>query len=114
VTIVEKGPAIGEGMSLPMRPKLLYWFEKKGVVRIPDVKEYLEITEKGLTIIDKDDKKVTLAADTIIPALPFSPNLALYHSLQDRNIPEVYTIGDCKEPGFIHTAVQSAMLSAIT
>ena len=113
VTIVEQGPRIGEGMSVPMLAKLRFWFGKKGVVTMPRVKEYVEITDKGLTIIDKEGKKVTLEADTIIPALPFSPNLELFDSLQGKNMPEVYAIGDCKEPGFIHTAVQSAMFSAI-
>jgi hypothetical protein len=73
----------------------------------------VEITDKGLTVIDKKGEKMTLEAGTIIPVLPFSPNLELFDSLHGKNIPEVYAIVDCKEPGFIHTAVQSAMLSTI-
>ena len=39
---------------------------------ITGVKEYVEITDKGLTIVNKDGKKETIEADTIVPALPLT------------------------------------------
>lgn len=65
---------------------------------------YKEITDTGLVITDKDGKRQTLEADTIITSLPLLPNLELSKSL-DGSIPEVYTIGDAREPNLIIDAV---------
>jgi 2-enoate reductase len=65
------------------------------------------ITAKGVTIADKDGKKSTLEADTIVIACGLEPNEALSETLQDK-IPEVYTIGDCVEPRNVMHAVKEA------
>ena len=51
---------------------LMIWFGKKGVQLISGVKEYVEITDKGLTIVDKDGVTRTLQADTFVSALPLT------------------------------------------
>ncbi len=79
-------------------------FKKHGVKIISGVKEYVEITDNGLTIINREGKKETLAADSIIPALPLQPNLDLLKSLQGK-VPEVYAVGDCKDPQLIADAI---------
>jgi 2,4-dienoyl-CoA reductase (NADPH2) len=104
VTIVEAGDALGEGMVDVLMSHLFIWFGKKGVTMISGVKEYLEVTDKGLTIITKDGSRKTIKADTIIPALPLTPNTGLFKNLEGR-VPEVYAIGDCKEPLLIADAV---------
>jgi len=111
VTIVDKDEMMGEGLALVMMQHLFAWFEKNGVVMIPGVKEYVEITDKGLTIVDREGKNRTIEADTVVPALPLTPNMALFERLKDK-VPEVYAVGDCKEPGLIHDAVRTALLSA--
>jgi 2,4-dienoyl-CoA reductase (NADPH2) len=108
VTIVDKSETIGKGMVDVLQAYLFRWFRKKGVVMISGVKEYVEITDKGLTIIDKDGQKQTIEADTIIPALPLTPDTALYESLKGK-VPEVYTAGDCQEPLLIVDAVSAGM-----
>ena len=72
VTIVEKADKFGDGMIEVYRSHLMYWFEKKGVKLIGGVKEYVEITDKGLTIVDREGKRQTIQADTFVPALPLT------------------------------------------
>ena len=108
VTIVDKAETIGKGMVDVLQQYLFRWFRKKGVTLISGVKEYVEITDKGLTIIDKDGEKQTIAADTIIPALPLTPDTGLYESLKGK-VPEVYAVGDCQEPLLIADAISAGM-----
>jgi 2,4-dienoyl-CoA reductase (NADPH2) len=108
VTIVDKSETIGKGMVDVLQAYLFRWFRKKGVVMISGVKEYVEITDKGLTIINKDGQKQTIEADTIIPALPLTSDTSLYESLKGK-VPEVYAAGDCKEPLLIADAVSAGM-----
>ena len=65
---------------------------------------YNEITAKGLTVTTKDGKKVTLEADTIIPATPILPNSDLARYFEGK-VPEIYLVGDCKEPRLIPDAI---------
>jgi 2,4-dienoyl-CoA reductase (NADPH2) len=111
VTIVDKAEAMGEGMVKTMKDHLFLWFEKKGVTLISGVKEYVEMTEKGLTIINKEGKRQTIEADTIVPALPLKPNKDLLISLEGK-VSEVYAIGDCQEPLFIADAISTAIRTA--
>ena len=113
VTIVEKADKFGDGMIEVYRSHLMYWFEKKGVNLIGGVKEYVEITDDGLTIVDREGKRRTLQADTFVPALPLTPNMTLFQDLS-RKVPEVYAIGDCKEPGLIADAVGTGLRTART
>ena len=104
MTIVGKAEVMGEGMVDALLGHLLIWFKKKGVTMISGVKEYVEITDKGLTIINKKGERQIIEADTVVPALPLTPNMGLVESLKGK-VPEVYTIGDCKEPHLIVDAI---------
>jgi 2,4-dienoyl-CoA reductase (NADPH2) len=86
-----------------IKPHLLDWLDEKGVAMLPGVK-YGEITDKGLTVTIKKGEKQTIKADTIITALPLLPNTELLKEL-DGIAPEVYAIGDCKEPHVIVDAI---------
>ena len=108
VTIVDKSETIGKGMVDVLQAYLFRWFRIKGVVMIGGVKEYVEITDKGLTIINKEGQKQTIEADTIIPALPLTPDTSLYESLKGK-VPEVYAAGDCQEPLLIADAISAGM-----
>jgi len=76
--------------------RLFRWFTRKGVTMMTEVK-YDEITDKGISIITKDGKRQVLEVDTIIPVLPLAPNTGLLESLKGK-VPEVYCVGDCREP----------------
>ena len=58
VTIVEQAEMLGDGMIDAVLGNLMIWFEKKGVRMISGVKEYVEITDRGLTHRDRrrDDR----------------------------------------------------------
>ena len=104
VTIVDTAKEIGDGLlEIFVKPHLLIWLDEKGVTMMPGVK-YEEITDKGLTITTKDGKRQTIEADTIVTALPLLPNTELLRSLEG-SVPEVYAIGDCKEPHLIVNAI---------
>jgi 2,4-dienoyl-CoA reductase (NADPH2) len=111
VTVVETKPTIGEGMVDALLSNLLKWFEKNGVTLISGVKEYVEITGKGLTIISGDGKKHPLEADSIVTALPLTPNNELLNGLKSK-VKEVYAIGDCREPLLIADAIGAGLRTA--
>ncbi len=110
VTIVDTGEIRGEGMIHHLQQQLFYWFEKKGVILMPGVK-LIEITHEGLTVSDKEGKRQIIPADTIIPALPLSPNKALVEKLKGI-VPEVYAVGDCRQPQLIVDAIADGSRTA--
>ncbi|MCE5252816.1 MAG: FAD-dependent oxidoreductase, partial [Actinomycetia bacterium] len=104
VTIVETGPEIGTGLLHRLvRPQLLHWLDDKGVPMLTGA-TLEEITGKGLVITGEDGQRRLLEADTIITALPLSPNTGLQDELRDV-VPEVYCIGDAQEPGLVVDAI---------
>jgi 2,4-dienoyl-CoA reductase (NADPH2) len=102
ITIVETDQELGNMMYPERRTRLFYWFDKKGVERLAGV-QLVEATDKGLTLITKEGETRTIEADNIVCALPFTGNHDLEDALQGR-VPEVYSIGDCDEPGLIPDA----------
>jgi len=111
VTIVEKSDVLGQGMVDVIQAYLFKWFRKKGVTLISGVKAYVEINNKGLTYISKEGYRQFIKADTIIPALPLTPNMELFESLKGK-VPEIYAAGDCKEPLLIADAIGTGMETA--
>jgi len=57
----------------------------------------LEITEKGVIVVEKDGKRKTLEADTIMLTVELKPNPQLLEKLKGK-VSEVYSIGDSIEP----------------
>jgi pyruvate/2-oxoglutarate dehydrogenase complex dihydrolipoamide dehydrogenase (E3) component len=104
VIIVDKAEKFGELMPIRNWIKLSKWLPKKGTTMISGVKEYVEITDKGLIIIDKEGNRQTLEADNVVTALPLKANDELYTALKGR-VPELYAIGDCSQPRLILHAV---------
>jgi 2,4-dienoyl-CoA reductase (NADPH2) len=103
VTIVEEGEVLGRGVIDFRLGLLMDWFHKKGVTMITGVKS-MEITDKGLVITTKEGKKETIEADSIISTSPLTSNTEMLKSLQGK-VPEIYAIGDCKEPRMIVDAI---------
>ena len=93
----------GEGMLDFRLGLFLDWLDKKGVTLLNGVKS-IEIAEDGLIITTREGRKQTLQADTIVPTSPLQPNLELFKSLEGK-APEVYAIGDCREPRMIVDAI---------
>jgi 2,4-dienoyl-CoA reductase (NADPH2) len=103
VTIVESSDAFGNGMVFILAQRLIRWLKNMGTNMLSGV-QYDEITDKGLTISDKEGNQQTLEADNILVALPWSPNTKLEESLKGK-VPEVHSIGDCREPNRIIHAI---------
>jgi 2,4-dienoyl-CoA reductase (NADPH2) len=104
VTIVDTAEELCELMPVRNKIKLLKWLPKKGATLISGIKEYVEITKKGLAIITKEGKRQTIEADTIVTALPLKPNTELFNAIEG-TVPEVYSVGDCREPRLILQAI---------
>ncbi len=103
-TIVESGPEVGEGLlPILMKPQLLDWLDKKETTMLAGAK-YEEVTNKGLTVATKEGERKTIEADTVLTALPLKPLTALFDSLKT-TVPQVYVIGDAKQPGLIVDAI---------
>lgn len=113
VTIVDREEEMGAGLVMAMKEQLFRWFEERRVPMISGVREYVEVSDRGLVFVDREGQTVTLAADTIVPALPLQPNLSLAKELEDF-VPEVHLIGDCRKPQLIADAVGYALQTALT
>ena len=70
--------------------------------------KYEEITDKGLTLVDRNGNRQTLEADTIVTAFPLTPNTGLADKLKDI-VPKVYMVGDCREPRLIVDAIRDGL-----
>ena len=104
VTIAESSDEVGEGIVWIIRDYLLKWLRKKGCVILAGVK-YEEITDKGLTVTTKEGKKQTIEADTVIPVLGLRADTKLFEAVEGK-APEVYVIGDSKEPHLLMEAIE--------
>ena len=83
---------------------VMIWFAKKGVKLHCGVREYVGISDQGLTLVTREGERLTLEADTIVSALPLGRVDGLLKELEER-VPEVYAIGDCREPLLIADAI---------
>ena len=85
------------------RIRILSWLAEKGVTFMGGVK-YEEINDNGLTLISDKGERQSIQADTIFVAMPFKPNTELFNTLEGK-VPEIYMIGDCRNPGLIVDAI---------
>ncbi len=104
VTIVDKALELGEGLGSEKMSRLFKWMPLKGVSTLTGIESYKNITDKGLAVIDSHGKEQRIFADTIIVALPAVADTEFMTKLGG-NIPEIYHIGDCRDPGLIADAV---------
>jgi 2,4-dienoyl-CoA reductase-like NADH-dependent reductase (Old Yellow Enzyme family)/thioredoxin reductase len=102
VTVLEMLGRIGVDM-VPIVIMLLYRRLKElGVVMITNAK-VKEI--KGNSVVyEKDEKKQTLEADSVVLAMGSKPNIGLMKMLEGR-VHKLYAIGDAKEPSNVLNAI---------
>ena len=103
VTVVEASDKLGANMIAIAANQLISWLTEAGTTLLSGVK-YEEITDKGLSVTSKEGKKQIIEADSILLALPLSPNTELLQSIEGK-IPEIYQVGDCREPRRILHAI---------
>jgi 2,4-dienoyl-CoA reductase (NADPH2) len=104
VTVVRRGPKMAVKVGPVQRGRLLTRLREKGVTLMPGVQSYEEITDEGMTLIDKDGNKQTLKADTIVLAVGAKGNKSLAEKLEGK-VPALYLVGDCIEPRDIMAAI---------
>jgi 2,4-dienoyl-CoA reductase (NADPH2) len=104
VTILDTSEELGDMMPVRNKIKLLKWLPKKGASLISGIKEYVEITKDGVTITTGEGKRQTIEGDTIVTALPLRPNQEMWEVLKSK-VPEIYNIGDCRDPSLIINAI---------
>ena len=74
--------------------------------------EAVEITDDGVVVVDKTDKRSTLKADAIVLAVGMKSNDdGLAEALQSK-VPEVYRIGDCVKIGKVIDAIWAGFRTA--
>lgn len=103
VTIVRRGPQMAVNLFPMNRESLLARLTQKGVTLLTEVR-YEEITDRGLVITDKEGKRRTIEADTIVLAAGATPNTELFESLEGK-VPEIHLAGDCLKPRRIMDAI---------
>ena len=103
VTILEKLDEIGNDIGPYLRPSILKRMKNTGIKMITGV-EVVEIDEKGVRGLLQDGSSKFFAAGTIVLAVGMRSNRKLFESL-DGTVPEIYIIGDCKEPRKIREAI---------
>ncbi|MBI2909509.1 MAG: FAD-dependent oxidoreductase [Chloroflexi bacterium] len=97
VTVVSRRPAMAYDMEVHNRRSLLNALKEAGVAMFTG-KEVVEVTESGVTAVDRvNGEKSFIAGEVVVFALGATPNRDLADALQGK-VPELYTIGDCNEP----------------
>ncbi|MFC2122522.1 FAD-dependent oxidoreductase [Bacteroidota bacterium] len=110
VTIVHSGDTLGEGMTEDDKFQFFKWLADRGVKTMTDV-TLQDVTDQGLIIKTREGERQTINADTFILSLPLQPETDLPRKLEGE-APEIYTIGDCREPGLIADAIFDGALTA--
>ncbi len=110
VIIIDKAERLGQNMVDVIQAYLFGWFRRKNVELISGLKD-IEITPRGVMIMTDAGERKALPADTVVTALPLAPDLSLYESLKGK-APEVYAVGDCKDPLLIADAISAGMQAA--
>jgi len=94
VTVIEILPKLASELFPPIGDLVVKTMFKAGDVQaFTEVKEE-EITDKGLEIVDKDGKKVSIEADDIVISAGSVADKTLFESLKGK-VPELYEVGDC-------------------
>lgn len=82
---------------------LMLLLQKNNVKFITEVK-LEEITDNGPMVIDKKWNRYVIPADTVVLSLGFVPQTEVVDKFLDL-APDVYVIGDCKEPRNLKAAI---------
>ena len=109
-TIVEVLPEVGTKIVPFDLPWIMKVLDDNGVEIHAGITSQ-EVTDQGMAIVDKDGEKQLIEADTIVLAAGARPNDKLFLELKGK-VPEVYCIGDAKEPRFIVDAVYEGFKAA--
>lgn len=111
VTVVEMGKKFAPDINPGSRWSIMYRTKQLGVDMLKETR-VLEI-KKDAVIVENEDGRKVIPADTVVIAAGARPNNGLYEELKDK-LPKVDVIGDSVSVGRIHNAVESAYRLAMT
>jgi 2,4-dienoyl-CoA reductase (NADPH2) len=104
ITIVETSAELGEGIvPSDTKRRSISWLREKGVNFLTEV-NIESIADEGLKIVTSTGENKTLYADKIILAFPLQPDKIILDEL-GQCVPEVYSVGDCREPRLTSEAI---------
>ncbi|MDO8490556.1 MAG: FAD-dependent oxidoreductase, partial [Dehalococcoidia bacterium] len=106
VAILEMMPKLATGMVLLPRWLLLKRISAKGIRTLVGVKVE-EAARDRVTFVGKDGKKEAIEVDSIVLAAGAKANNDLYQQIKG-SVPEVYLVGDAREPCSIIEAIGEA------
>ena len=109
VTIVEMlDDIVKAGSPVPhMNRIMLIDLLKQAEVKVITNNSLLEVKDGGVTIIDRRFRRTELPCDTVISAVGYRPDNALYHKLNGR-LAELYIVGDAFSAENIENAIWTA------
>ncbi len=110
IVLLEMLPKLGEGMVRMVLHYVLGKLAKSGVEMLTRTKVE-EINEKGVVVIDKEQRKRTIEADSVILATGAKANNSLQQALQGV-VKEIYVVGDCLYAGSIKGAIYQGAVVA--
>lgn len=111
VTVVEMGKKFAPDINPGSRWSIMYRTKQLGVDLLKETR-VLEI-KKDAVIVENEEGRKVIPADTVVIAAGARPNNGLYEELKDK-LPKVDVIGDSVSVGRIHNAVESAYRLAMT
>jgi pyruvate/2-oxoglutarate dehydrogenase complex dihydrolipoamide dehydrogenase (E3) component len=97
VAIVEMLDKICADMSMTIMPYFMPLIKKYGV-KVYAKHRLDAVTSNGVVVIDENNEKKTIEADTVVMAVGAVPENMLENQLEDKGM-EVYSIGDCSSAG---------------
>ena len=108
VTVVEQLDDLLVGRPIPwMNRVMLLDLLKFHRVEVMTNFSLFEVTDKGAVVVNKDSRRETLLADTVIIAVGLESEQGIYRLLQG-NITSLYLIGDAREAKNIMNAIWDA------
>lgn len=103
IIIVEMLNDLAMDLDPRSRTVLLQLLRERGVEILTNWK-FEKLYEGGILLVNRDWKKLEVAADTVVLATGLVPNKELLIPLKE-GFSEVYAIGDCVEPRKIYQAI---------
>jgi len=104
VTIVEMLPEIATDMGTFERANLFQGIMPNWGIKVLINMKVEEIIDKGIVAVDKEGRRHEMEADTVVLAMGYTSDRALYEALRDK-VTELYMIGDCREPRKLRDAI---------
>jgi 2-enoate reductase len=113
VTLVDmiKEIEIAEEAGLAPRSTLLDLLRRGGVKFMAEVK-LEEITDDGVIVVDKEWNRIEIPADTVVLSFGYVSRSETVDTFKEL-APEVYVIGDCKNPKNLMAAIHDGFNVAV-